>query len=130
MNAFRTTIVAFAALAALGAFADAARADDITPDPYQHMVSTRTRAEVVAERDAAVANGDIAAQQGEDSGSAHFARLVPPSLRTRAQVLAEVLAARRDGSHEAITGEDSGSFHFAAGHHADSPSVQIARVVR
>jgi hypothetical protein len=136
MNVIRHRFVATAAtaaIAAIGAFAGtAARADDITPDPYQHMVSTRTRAEVIAERDAAIKSGEIAALHGEDSGSVHLARLAPAGTLTRAQVLAEVLAARRDGTLAAMSGEDSGSFHLAARSGTDRhpQDVLIARVAR
>jgi hypothetical protein len=108
MNANRMTVVAATVLASLFGVA---RADDITPDPYTHMVSTRTRAEVVAELHAARANGELT--QGEDSGSFHLSRQVWASGKTRAEVQAEVLAARQSGEMQALSGEDSGSFYFA-----------------
>lgn len=100
-------------VAALTAFVGTARADDITPDPYTHMVSTRPRAEVLAELHAARADGSMAQVHAEDSGSFRLARQAFASTRTRAQVQAEVLEARRAGTTDALSGEDSGSFHFA-----------------
>lgn len=110
MNAFRKTLIA---AAVLSAFAAAVRADDITPDPYRDMVTTFTRAQVVAERDAARAAGELGALDGEDGGSFHLARIEAPSQLAREQVRAEVLAARADGSLDTMTGEDSGSFALA-----------------
>ncbi|MBL8289522.1 MAG: DUF4148 domain-containing protein [Rubrivivax sp.] len=110
MNAKRITFVAAAVLASL---MGAARADDITPDPYRDWVSTRTRAEVQAEVLAARASGELARAHGEDGGSFAFAQEVYVATRTRADVLAEVLAERASGALLAFTGEDSGSAWLA-----------------
>ena len=128
MNALRIKFTAAALISAAGL----AFADDITLDPYQHMVSTRTRAEVVAERDAAIRSGQIAVLHGEDSGSMAFARMAGTSQRTREQVRAEVLAARLDGTLDVLSGEDSGSFFLASLQRSGTPagSVLMARVPR
>jgi hypothetical protein len=110
MNAIRISLVTAAALSALAV--GSVRADDPTPDPYQGMISTRSRAEVTAECEAAARSGAIAALTGEDSGSMQPARLAPTSVLTRAQVRAEVIAARLDGSFGALNGEDSGSLQL------------------
>lgn len=112
-NTRRFTLIASATLAALSGLSGTARADDITPDPYTHMVSTRTRAEVVAELHAARASGSMAQAHAEDGGSFQLARQAWASGRTRAEVHAEVLAARRSGETAAMTGEDSGSAYLA-----------------
>lgn len=46
-------------------------------NPLHHSVSTKSRADVVAEARAAAASGEIAATTGEDSGSLHAARTAP-----------------------------------------------------
>lgn len=106
-------VAAFSVLSGLTGLTGTARADDITPDPYTHMVSTRTRAEVLAELHAARASGSLAQAHAEDGGSFHLARQAWTSTRTRAEVMAEVLAAHRNGVAEVMTGEDSGSFYLA-----------------
>lgn len=110
MNVIRYHLIA---AAVLSAFTAAARADDITPDPYRDMVSTLTRAEVVAARDAARAAGELRVLVGEDSGSFHLAKAAVPSGLTRAEVRAAVLVARAEGTLGALSGEDSGSFALA-----------------
>ncbi len=126
MNAIRQQVIAAAVLSALGA---AVQADDITPDTYRELVSTLSRAEVVAERDKARIAGDLRAFDGEDSGSFHLARAQLPSTLSRAQVKAEVLAARADGTLGALSGEDSGSFAFARSVPV-TPSTYAAAVAR
>lgn len=113
MKSIQRSFVAVAALAVLTGLAGAARADDITPDPYQHMVSTGSRAQVVAERDATRAAGEMSLFNGEDSGALHLAQQRHYSVLTRAQVRSEVLEARRSGLLGATSGEDSGSFVMA-----------------
>lgn len=120
MNAKRITFVAAAALASL---VGGARADDITPDPYRDWVSTRTRAEVIAEVLAARASGELARAHGEDGGSFAFAQEVFVASRTRAEVLAEVLAERASGALHAFSGEDSGSTWLARA----GRSAEVAR---
>ncbi len=109
MNAKRITLIVTLLVATFGA----ARAESPTPDPYTNGVSTRTRAEVVAEVKAAIADGSIAALRGEDSGSIQTALLQPSGAPTRAEVRAQLLATRADGSFGLFAGEDSGSFHMA-----------------
>lgn len=131
MNAFRNTTARFALAAlTLAAFASGARADDPTPDPYTHMTSTRTRAEVMAELRAARADGSLARLHAEDGGAFHFARQVWVSGKTRAEVLAEVLEARRSGEGLALYGEDSGSFHLSRATAASADAVRLAKVTR
>ena len=69
----------------------------------------RSRAEVIAERDAAAAAGLIAAMNGEDSGSVYLSQQRSVSTRGRAEVIAEMADARRSGEMAALVGEDSGS---------------------
>lgn len=126
MNAKSISVIAIVLSAAF----TAARAESPTPDPYLQTLGTRARAEVVAERDAAITRGDIVAMTGEDSGSAHLAQHVPVSLLTRAQVRAEVLAARAEGSIDALFGEDSGSFFFAHHERAGASRQHFARAAR
>ncbi len=119
MNANHKTIFAAAALlCAMGA----ARADDPTPDPYKDWVSTKSRAEVIEEMQAARAQGSLGMLEREDSGSTQLARNVVPSTLTRQQVIDEVLAARAAGVLGAAGAEDSGSFLFARKGH-NSPGV-------
>lgn len=101
------------AAAVLAGFLGSARAESPTPDPYTHMASTRTRADVVAEVHAARSSGQLALASAEDSGSFELARQAGVAGKTRADVRAEVLAARANGELEAMSSEDSGSFHFA-----------------
>lgn len=83
----------------------------------------RTRAEVIAERDAASAAGLITAMAGEDSGSFHFSQQRWVSTRSRAEVSAEAVSARRTGELDAMTGEDSGSAYLARA----QPATVLAR---
>ena len=71
----------------------------------------RTRAEVVAERNAALASGWVAAMMGEDSGSFHLARQPWVSTRTRAEVMAELKAARADGTLAELNSEAGGPIY-------------------
>jgi hypothetical protein len=109
MNAFRITAVAAAiAIASFTAFAD-----DPTPDTYRFEIPDLPRAAVVAARDAARADGSIAALTGEDSGSVWLAAHQAPSTLSREAVIAEVLAERAAGLLDAMLAEDSGSFLLA-----------------
>ncbi|MBL8312342.1 MAG: DUF4148 domain-containing protein [Rubrivivax sp.] len=93
-----TILTAAAALscAAIGL----AHADEETP---------RSRAEVIAELDAARSSGQQPALLGEDSGSAWLAQQAQASRLTREVVLAQVHAAQARGDLHALIGEDSGS---------------------
>ena len=97
----------------LASAAFAVRAESPTPDPYQHMIGTSARADVVVQRDMAIADKSAAVLYGEDSGSFHLGASRSPSVLTRAQVRAAVLDARAQGDLEALYGEDSGSVHLA-----------------
>lgn len=74
----------------------------------------RTRAEVVAERNAALASGWMAAMNGEDAGSFHLSRQAWVSTRTRAEVVAELKAARKDGTLELASSEAGGPIYALA----------------
>jgi hypothetical protein len=113
MNAKTFTTMTAIVTLLLTAFATTARADDPTPDPYQGTLGTRSRAEIVAERDAAIRQGHIAAMTGEDSGSVALAMARTDSRLTRSEVVADVLRLRRLGLLDAGYGEDSGSFAMA-----------------
>ena len=106
------------------------RAESPTPDPYQHTMGARPRADVVVERDMASAGKSIDVMHGEDSGSFHLAANRLPSLLTRAQVRAEVLEARAQGLLDAMYGEDSGSVYLARIEHAKGSPVLQARTAR
>ncbi|HRD98333.1 MAG TPA: DUF4148 domain-containing protein [Rubrivivax sp.] len=97
-----TILTAAAALscAAIGL----AHADEETP---------RSRAEVIAELDAARSSGQQPALLGEDSGSAWFAQQAQASRLTREVVLAQVHAAQARGDLHALIGEDSGSMFLS-----------------
>ena len=64
-----------------------------------------SRAQVIAERDAAIASGWIAAIGGEDSGSFFLSRQPWVSTVTRAQVAAEVRIARASAELSAMNAE-------------------------
>lgn len=89
------------AVGAVGTFG-LARADD--------AAAPKSRADVVADLNAARSSGELAAMAGEDSGSFYLSRQSGISTLSRRQVLAGVVAARRSGSLEWLYGEDSGSF--------------------
>ncbi len=97
------TVAAALTCAAIGL----AHADEETP---------RTRAEVIAELDAARSSGEQDALLGEDSGSAWLAQQgqqAQPSRLTRQAVLAQVHAALARGDLYALIGEDSGSMFLS-----------------
>lgn len=82
-----------------------------------------SRAQVIAELQAARASGELGAMTAEDSGSARLtAALTGPGL-TRAEVIAEVIAARARGELDALFGEDSGSMHLAQRQPAAPPVI-------
>lgn len=102
MNSFQLTT---ATIAALCAFGSAAAGQD-TP---------RSRADVVAEVQAARAAGTLGVLNGEDSGSFLLSRQDTPTGLTRDEVRAQLAAARAAGEVGAMSAEDSGS-HFLALH--------------
>ena len=114
----------------LASAAFAVRAESPTPDPYQHSAGTSQRADVVVERDMAIADKTVAVMYGEDSGSFHLGASGRPSVLTRAQVRAQVLDARAQGQLEALYGEDSGSAFLARIDHAKGSPVLQARAGR
>lgn len=79
----------------------------------------RSRAEVIAELDAARTSGELEALLGEDSGAAWLARQAQPSSLTRQQVRADVQAAQTRGELTVLIGEDSGSVFLALPGHSD-----------
>ena len=85
-----TPAVAFAALA----FSTAVHANDVDPFGFEkeHFVSSRARAEVVAEFKAAQAAGRLAVP-----GEIGVRFVDAPATKPRAQVVAETLEARRLG---------------------------------
>jgi hypothetical protein len=105
----------------------AVRAESPTPDPYQHMIGGSARADVVVQRDMAIADRFDARMYGEDSGSFHLSASQVPGTLTRAQVQAEVLDSRARGLLDAMYGEDSGSNHLARAEHAQGREVLQAR---
>ncbi len=76
------------------AFATAARANDVDPFGFEkeHFITSKSRAEVVADRQAAQAAGDLPIQ-GELGVRVAETR----SVKSRAQVVAETLEAQRLG---------------------------------
>mgnify|MGYP001766150700 CR=1 FL=1 len=119
----------FIAIVLSTAFATA-RAESPTADPYLQTPGTQARAAIVAERDAAIAGGDIAAMTGEDSGAAYLALHHEPGSATRAQVRAELRAARAQGELDALYGEDSGSFFLATHRRAEAHGAKLAQASR
>jgi hypothetical protein len=85
-----------------------------------HADAGRSRADVIAETEAARAAGTLGACDGEDSGSFRLSAGQPASVLAREQVRAEVLAARAAGELGALDGEDGGSFRQAE---AQPPSL-------
>ncbi|MED5619476.1 DUF4148 domain-containing protein [Ideonella sp. BN130291] len=84
--------------------AGAALADDITPDTYRDAVATKSRAQVLAERDQAKRDGTI------NAWSTRYNPLsFSKSLKTRDQVVAELKAAQASGEYAAMNSEDSGA---------------------
>jgi hypothetical protein len=102
MHAFKKITM----VATLGLVAGAALAQQDAP--------ALSRAQVVAELDAARAAGQLGIMTGEDSGSFYLARQSTPSGVARADVIAETTAAVAAGQLGAMTGEDSGSFYLAS----------------
>ena len=87
----------------------------------------RTRAEVIAELNAARASGELGAFTGEDGGSMFLSRQALPSSLTRAEVIVETRLARVSGEIDAYTGEDSGSDYLS--HHAQASRLTRADVI-
>jgi hypothetical protein len=83
-----------------------------------------SRAEVKDELKAAQASGQVAALDGEDSGSAwltsHF-----HSTESRSEVKGELKQSRADGSLDALDGSDSGSFYLSEHEVLDTPRAQV-----
>lgn len=126
MNAKTITLVAIVLSTAFAT----ARAESPTVDPYLHTLGTQARAAVAAERDAAVARGELAAMTGEDSGSAHLALQSAPGTATRAQVQSDMRTAHANGELGVLFGEDSGSFFLAAHRGASGHGAIVAQAAR
>ena len=101
----KLTLAALALLAASTAFAD-----DMTRDDTASFVSTKTRAQVLAERDQAKRDGSTKVWSTSYN---QFAAV--KTTTTRGAVSAETLAQRRAGTLNAMNGEDSGSFALSQG---------------
>lgn len=101
MNAFKKTLLALGIGLAATAITRA-----------QEVPVERTRAEVIAELDAARSGGELGVLLGEDSGSFHLASQPMAWTRTRAEVRAEAVATRKNGESTMYLGEDSGSFYL------------------
>lgn len=116
MKAIQITLIA--AAAALGAFG--ARAQD---------AGSFKRSDVVAELDAARADGTLGIYNGEDSGSFYLSSHMGASVKTRAEVAEELRQARASGWLAVVHGEDSGSFALshAAAAAAESRAAVMAR---
>lgn len=98
----KLTLIALVSMIAAGA----AQAEGPLEDNHavQAAVSTKTRAEVLAElaqarRDGSIRVSSIAYNPAQDS----------QSLKTREQVRSELMAARHSGQAQDLIGEDSGS---------------------
>ena len=76
----------------------------------QDSSGPKSRAEVIAELNAARDSGELTAMVGEDSGSFYLSQKASSSTLSRRQVVADVLKARRVGDLDWMYGEDSGSF--------------------
>ena len=126
MNAKTITLVAIVLSTAFAT----ARAESPTVDPYLHTLGTQARAAVAAERDAAVARGELAAMTGEDSGSAHLALHAAQGVASRAQVQSDMRTAHAHGELGVLFGEDSGSFFLAAHRGASGHGAIVAQAAR
>ena len=104
----KLTLAALALLAS--ATVSPAFADDITRDDSASFVSTKTRAQVAAERDQAKRDGSVKVWSTSYN---QFAAV--KTMTTRGAVSAETLAQRRAGTLNAMNGEDSGSFALSQG---------------
>lgn len=98
----RFTLATVAAIAVVSS--GLARADD----------APITRAQVIADLNAARASGELAAMAGEDSGSFWLAQRIGRPAQTRQQVVAEAVLSRGTGHCTTLTGEDSGSMCLAS----------------
>ncbi len=98
----KLTLIALVSMIAAGA----AQAEGPLEDNHevQAAVSTKTRAEVLADLSQARRDGSIRV-----SSIAYNPALDSQSLKTRQQVQAELMAARRSGQAQDLIGEDSGS---------------------
>ena len=92
----RKTLIAAAALALLGS--TAAFAQEATPDTWQQVQATKSRADVQAELAQARKDGSI-----KFGGAGYIETL--QSTRSRAELRAEVAQARASGELDAINGE-------------------------
>jgi hypothetical protein len=104
----------------LSLVAGSALADDPTVD-HTSFVSTKTRAEVIAERMQFKKSG-----APDPTSIAYNPLRLAQSTKTRAEVVAELMAARASGESEALTSEDSGSNWLAR---ARTPSRSAAPVL-
>ncbi|MDM0015244.1 hypothetical protein QTH87_22555 [Variovorax sp. J22P168] len=83
-----------------------------------------SRAQVQEQLKAAQASGQIAAFDGEDSGSAYLAAHLHSS-EPRSEVKAEVAQARADGTLNILDGTDSGSFYLASHRTSTVPRSEV-----
>ena len=83
-----------------------------------------SRAEVQAQLKAAQASGQIAAFDGEDSGSAYLTAHFH-STEPRSEVKAEVAEARADGTLNVLDGTDSGSFYLSRHQSLTEPRSEV-----
>lgn len=117
MKTIQITLITAACLCALGS----ALADSAEP---------RSRADVLAELNAARADGTLSAMVGEDSGSFRLSQRQQPSTTTRAQVIAELHAARSSGETASLVGEDSGSFLLARAEPSSTTRAQVIEALK
>ena len=103
--------------------AGAAFADDITPDHYADVPSTKTRAQVQAELAQAKQDGSIKVWSTTYNPLTKFV-----STKTRGQVVAELQAAREDGEYATLNSEDGGSLQVAHAPRAKSVAPTLAQV--
>ena len=75
----------------------------------QDVATPKSRADAIAELDAARSSGELDALVGEDSGSFFLSRRVAPSRLSRDEVRAAVQTANARGELTGMYGEDSGS---------------------
>ena len=115
--------LSFAALALVAATAaTSAFADDMTPDTLASTVSTKTRVQVIAERNQALRDGSTKVWS-----TSYNPLAVAKTTTTRGAVRAEERAARSAGTLNAMYGEDSGSFALARGRAVTAGSVVASK---
>ena len=84
------------------------------------MASTKTRAQVVDEREQAKRDGSIKAWS-----TSYNPLALAKSVKTRSEVVAQLEAAKASGELTAFTSEDSGSAYLARAARPGAPTTRV-----